>query len=141
MDKVSPGKPKGAKDKVWDRQWGGRFANQTAHALKRTQRELRYLAMSLNETQDDAPRIRKQIRKKLEVLSLLFACRSQDGAEFRVNSALAVDLSGWKREAAGKIREKERRKNAKAARTTEMIRRNALVDREQDAEANKDHTF
>ncbi len=75
-------------------------------ALAGHKRDLRALAQALGRGDSD---VRKLIRRKLEVISLLYAADSEDGEEFRKNVQLAVDLSGYKQDAAQKAKDKARK--------------------------------
>lgn len=63
----------------------------------------------------DSAETRKNIRRHLEIISLLYAAKATDGAEFRASAALAVDLSGYKFEAAEKAKVRAKKAEAKAA--------------------------
>jgi len=65
---------------------------------------------------NDTPQVRKDIRKHLEIISLLYAAKATDGAEFRASAALAVDLSGYKLEVAAKAKIRAQKAEAKAQR-------------------------
>lgn len=76
---------------------------------------------------------RRDVRRTLEVLSLMYASGSANGADFRSNVALAVELSGWKDEARVRAKEGAKRREAKKEATSELVRRTKLVEAERTA--------
>ena len=93
----------------------------TAPGIRKTQQSLRRLALQL--AQGDDPRLRRKIRRHLEVISLLYASKALDGEEFRRSAALAVDLSGYRLEQSEKIKRKAKKLEARAA---QMERKRAV---------------
>lgn len=98
--------------------------------LKAMKDRLRMLSSKL--AQGDDPKLRRAIRKQLEVISLMYASNSKDGEDFRKSAALAVDLSGYKLEQAQRLKEKVKKQAAKRAATDEVLRRQKLIEREQE---------
>ena len=92
-----------------------KYGNPTSWGVLRAQKyALRKLALELS-LKDDAT-VRRDIRRRLEVISLLYASKAKDGDEFRQASGMAIDLGGYKVENQAKAKIRAQKAEAKAQR-------------------------
>ena len=109
--------------------------NPTSWGVIRAQKyELRKLALAMAEKDD--VEIRKRLRKKLEVISLLYASKSKDADGFMAASKFAMDVSGIRQEQAARAKLRAAKAEAKAAKKGIRAAREAEM-----AERPKDVTF
>lgn len=94
-------------------------------------KRLRALALELAETGSDV--VRKKVMLTMEAISLLYAARKQNGADFREQGQLAVDIGGYKAAGAEKAKHNQKKKAQKESVRSDMMRRQALMEREAQA--------
>lgn len=137
--KVTKGNPEGNlfSPAKWEKRCES-FRRRNAQDIQFEQRDLKKLTLRNDISQ---PSIKKQIRKKLETISLLFAADSTSGDEFRKNVALAVDLSGYKREVNEKIKRQGQKKAERAKAQSDLVDRQRMIEREQKQQAEGPQEF
>lgn len=123
--------------KEWDKRCTA-YHRLNAQKIQEEQRMLRKLTLLEDIAQ---PKVKKRVRRQLEKISLLFAADSQTGDEFRKNVALAVDLSGYKREVNEKIKRQGQKKAERAKAQSDLVDRQRMIEREQKQQAEGPQEF